>query len=80
MEGRDRDPIEPPDRLLEELRQPAVEAGEEHLEALSCQAPRILSISGDALDREYLARWIETLDLADAWGRAEALAEDGLER
>jgi hypothetical protein len=41
---------------------------------------RILSISGDTLDRDYLARWIEDLDLADAWGRAQALAEDGLER
>jgi len=41
---------------------------------------RILSISGDTLDLDYLARWIETLNLADAWGRARALAEGGLAR
>jgi hypothetical protein len=35
---------------------------------------RILAVSGDVLDREYLDHWIAQLDLGDALQRAEGLA------
>lgn len=34
---------------------------------------RILAVSGDSLDRAYLARWLTQLGLEDAFLRAEAL-------
>ena len=36
---------------------------------------RILVVSGETLDREYLAHWIAELDLDDVWERARDLAE-----
>lgn len=35
---------------------------------------RILGVSDDGLDREYLSRWIGELDLGDMWRRALELA------
>lgn len=35
---------------------------------------RILAVSGDDLDDDYLESWIERLELADAWSRARARA------
>lgn len=37
---------------------------------------RILSVSGDSLDRAYLARWLSELGLEDAFDRAGALSRD----
>lgn len=38
---------------------------------------RILAVSGDSLDRAYLARWVTELGLDEAFDRAEAAARDG---
>ena len=32
----------------------------------------ILAVSGDAIDRGYIAKWVRALGLEDAWHRIEA--------
>jgi hypothetical protein len=39
---------------------------------------RILTVTGESVDQVYLTRWIEDLELHDAWDRARALADDVL--
>lgn len=35
----------------------------------------ILAVSGDELDREYVERWIDELELGDAWRRAQQMVK-----
>lgn len=70
--GRDTPVATAEDTIIAKLEWARVGESERQLRDVS----RILEVSDETLDREYLAHWIGELGLEDVWSRARRLVDD----